>query len=727
MQASRAKRRRRSAALVTSLLTLAFVFLNGTAAFGQPPTITLDPATDTNAVGTNHTVTATVMDGTTPIVGAAVHFAVSAEGNPTPTSGDDSTDADGEATFTFSNAMAVTNTITACIEIVINQACGPGEETDTGTKTWEQRVADAINLTPATDVNAVGTTHTVTAEVLDQFGEPLGGIDIRFEVAGPPVPSPTGGNAVTNASGEAQFAFSASATGTNTITACVDDDPANDVCNMAEPTDTATKEWQERVETAIEVTPGEAINHPGDDHTVTATVVDQFGNPVAGVTVEINVTGGGTPTPSSQTAITDSSGEVEFTFTNPVEAVNTVEACFTVDATEICDTATKSWEEPEPETITLEPATDTNAVGTNHSLTATVLDQFEDPFPGGDVHFDVSPEGDPTPPEGDNTTDAAGEAEFTFSNDQEVTNNITACIDEDSNMDCDVGEPSDTATKAWEEPEAEAIFLEPATDTNVVGTPHAVTATVTDQFGQPFQGAVVLFDVSAQGTPAPTSGADISDASGEAGFTFTNSSAGVTNTITACLDIAPQNGVCDLGEPTDTATKSWTSPPVDGPFCPGFEGDPRNQVVGTSGDDVLTGTAGPDIICGLGGDDTMSGLGGGDLILGGPGNDIAIGGDGNDVLRGHAGNDVLRGGRGADRLNGGGGRNILRGGPGNDRLVGGDGNDLLVGGAGKDRLRGGPGRDTLRGGRGNDRLNGGPGVDRCRGGPGNDVVVNCEN
>ena len=115
--------------------------------------------------------------------------------------------------------------------------------------------------------------------------------------------------------------------------------------------------------------------------------------------------------------------------------------------------------------------------------------------------------------------------------------------------------------------------------------------------------------------------------------------------------------------------------------CPGFEGDPRHDVIGTSGDDTLIGTAGRDIICGRGGDDTLVGAGGKDLLLGA---------------------------RGADVARGGGGRDVLRGGTGPDRLLGGAAGDRLFGN------------------RGNDRLNGGSGFDRGFGGPGHDTFVSCE-
>jgi Ca2+-binding RTX toxin-like protein len=120
-----------------------------------------------------------------------------------------------------------------------------------------------------------------------------------------------------------------------------------------------------------------------------------------------------------------------------------------------------------------------------------------------------------------------------------------------------------------------------------------------------------------------------------------------------------------------------TTPPS---TCPGFETDPRNQVVGTAAPDDLVGTAGDDIICGLAGGDTM------------------VGGGGNDLMFGNAGADVASGGRGADEVRGGIGPDDLFGNGGNDDLFGGTGNDDLDGGLGSaDLCRGGPGRDrTVR-------------------------------
>jgi len=70
----------------------------------------------------------------------------------------------------------------------------------------------------------------------------------------------------------------------------------------------------------------------------------------------------------------------------------------------------------------------------------------------------------------------------------------------------------------------------------------------------------------------------------------------------------------------------------------------------------------------------------------GPANDI-IGGSGNDLLSGLGGADFIRSGDGDD---------TLLGGVGNDILVGDGGNDVLIGGTGRDVMNGGTGADVFR-------------------------------
>ncbi len=101
------------------------------------------------------------------------------------------------------------------------------------------------------------------------------------------------------------------------------------------------------------------------------------------------------------------------------------------------------------------------------------------------------------------------------------------------------------------------IALAPQDATNDVGTSHTVTATVTDQGGDPQQGVLVTFTVAgdnagASGTCNPASCE--SDSNGEVAFTYTGNNAG-EDQITACF--TPEGGgdeVCSA-----PATKTWTA------------------------------------------------------------------------------------------------------------------------------------------------------------------------
>jgi hypothetical protein len=97
--------------------------------------------------------------------------------------------------------------------------------------------------------------------------------------------------------------------------------------------------------------------------------------------------------------------------------------------------------------------------------------------------------------------------------------------------------------------------LSPKTDTNVVGNQHCETATVKDSFGNPTPGVTVSFSVSGV-NPQPPSSAP-TDGSGQASSCYTGTVAG-TDTINAFAD-TNNNGTKESGEPSDTATKTWTA------------------------------------------------------------------------------------------------------------------------------------------------------------------------
>ena len=317
------------------------------------------------------------------------------------------------------------------------------------------------------------------------------------------------------------------------------------------------------------LTPATAINTVGNPHTVTATVRDFAGRPVPGVTVRFSVTGANTASGTGSSP-TNASGVATFTYTGTHAGADAIHAYAdtnnntTQDVGEPFGNATKTWTPGAPATLVLTPPTATNVVGAQHCVKATVKDAFGNPTPGITVRFSVTPATSRTPSSGSAVTNAAGEATFCYTSTQTGADAIHAYADTNNNTTQDVGEPFGDATKIWKPGVPATLVLTPVTATNVVGTPHTVTATVTDAFGNPTPGITVRFSVTGPTFPSPSSGSATTNGSGVATFTFTASLPG-TNAITAYAD-TNGNGMQDVGEPSGAATKIWTPPPSTA-FC----------------------------------------------------------------------------------------------------------------------------------------------------------------
>jgi hypothetical protein len=112
-----------------------------------------------------------------------------------------------------------------------------------------------------------------------------------------------------------------------------------------------------------------------------------------------------------------------------------------------------------------------------------------------------------------------------------------------------------------------ALDLSPAAATNQVGTQHCVTATVTDEGGQPVAGVSVVFDVTGASTQHAAVG---TSSSGEAVFCYTGPPLPGTDVIRAFADTngdAVQGTPPPAGdEPADVASKTWIAP-VSTPGC----------------------------------------------------------------------------------------------------------------------------------------------------------------
>ena len=99
----------------------------------------------------------------------------------------------------------------------------------------------------------------------------------------------------------------------------------------------------------LDLQPETATNVVDDEHCVTATVEDEFGNVTPGITVEFSVAPTTFRTPSSGSDATDAAGEAEFCYTSALPGSDVISAFADTDGsgaqngTEPSDTAAKTW------------------------------------------------------------------------------------------------------------------------------------------------------------------------------------------------------------------------------------------------------------------------------------------------------------------------------------------------------------------------------------------------
>ena len=296
--------------------------------------IQLAPKTAVNAVGTSHTVVATVAAGKDGGVGSVeVRFKVISGPNEGMT-GSATTDSSGQASFTYLDDGGLgTDQIEACFTDDLKvTVCDEAE------KTWID-----IELTPKTAINAVGASHTVTATISGVNGG-MSGVPVSFEVVSGPNAG-TNSSAITKSSGQASFTYAGNGgPGIDHIEACFTYDLGVTVCDDAE------KTWL-----GLEVTPKTATNELGTDdktHTINATVSAGPGIGVPGVSVTFEVISG--PNAGiSFSAVTDSAGQASFTYTGKQGlagmGTDVIRICFSdPQGFKLCKTAEKHWVDTTP-------------------------------------------------------------------------------------------------------------------------------------------------------------------------------------------------------------------------------------------------------------------------------------------------------------------------------------------------------------------------------------------
>ena len=499
------------------------------------PTCSLDPVTEVNQVNTIHDVTVTVERR--PGVAAdseTVDWAITGGPNTGLIIPQGTTNPAGEASFSYISSAIGTDTIQASGTLT---GIAGASFLCTATKEW---IDPSCSMDPASDVNLIGTIHTVTLTLLRGGVDPAVGETVNFNVTG--TNNGESGVDITDASGVATFTYTDTlGPGTDTIVATGNIGGAGGVPFIC----TATKEW---IDPSCSLDPATDTNLVGTEQNVTITLLRDGVNPAGGETVNWEITAGpntGVYPAGTTDAIT---GQATFTYIgSSVSGIDTIEATGNIGGVGgvpfIC-TATKDWVNP---SCSLDPATDTNLVSTVHNVTITLLRDGINPAGGETVNFNI--------PSGPNAgtvdtliTDAiTGQATFTY------TGSSDSGIDtiEASGIIGGIGGVpfNCTATKEWVNPNCD---LDPATDTNLVGTVHNVTLTLRDGV-DPAGGEPVNWEITA----GPNTGvypAGTTDAiTGQATFTYTSNGISGIDTIEATGDIGGMPFIC-------TATKDWVNP-----------------------------------------------------------------------------------------------------------------------------------------------------------------------
>ncbi len=179
--------------------------------------------------------------------------------------------------------------ITAYADANKNNQQDATELVATATKIYTPGAPATVTLEPPASENTVGTQHCVTAHVEDEFGNPTPGETVVFTVTGP---NETGGSVQTDRNGNAVFCYTGQRSGLDTIRAFVDTD-GDGTQDAGEPVGgPVTKLYHPGVPHTVTLDPLADTNTVGEEHCVTATAHDEFGNLVgAGHPIIFEVTG----------------------------------------------------------------------------------------------------------------------------------------------------------------------------------------------------------------------------------------------------------------------------------------------------------------------------------------------------------------------------------------------------------------------------------------------------
>ncbi|HAW2616658.1 TPA: inverse autotransporter adhesin-like protein YeeJ [Escherichia coli] len=479
-------------------------------------------------------LTATVKDPSNhPVAGITVNFTMPqdvAANFTLENNGIAITQANGEAHVTLKGKKAGTHTVT--VTLSNNNTSDSQPVTFVADKTSAQVVLQ-ISKNEITG-NGVDSA-TLTATVKDQFDNEVNNLPVTFSTASSGL-TLTPGESNTNESGIAQATLTGVAFGEQTVTASLANTGASDNKTVHFIGDTAAAKIIELTPVPDSIFAGTPQNSTGS--VITATVVDNNGFPVKGVTVNFTSRTNSAEMTNGGQAVTNEQGKATVTYTNTRSSIesgarpDTVEASLENGSSTLSTSINVNADASTAHLTLLHALFDTVSAGETTSLYIEVKDNYGNGVPQHQVTLSVSPSEGVTPSNnGIYTTNYYGNFYASFTATKAGVYQVTATLENGDSM-------QQTVTYVPNVANAEislAASKDPViADNNDLTT---LTATVADTEGNAIANTEVTFtlpeDVRAYFTLSD-GGKAITDTEGKAKVTLKGTKAGA-HTVTASM------------------------------------------------------------------------------------------------------------------------------------------------------------------------------------------------
>ncbi|HAI0065252.1 TPA: inverse autotransporter adhesin-like protein YeeJ [Escherichia coli] len=479
-------------------------------------------------------LTATVKDPSNhPVAGITVNFTMPqgvAANFTLENNGIAVTQANGEAHVTLKGKKAGTHTVTATL--------GNNNTSDSQPVTFvaDKTSAQVVLQMSKDEITGNGVDNaTLTATVKDQFDNEVNNLPVTFSSASSGL-ALTPGVSNTNESGIAQATLAGVAFGEQTVTASLANNGASDNKTVHFIGDTAAAKIIELTPVPDSIIAGTPQNSTGS--VITATVVDNNGFPVKGVTVNFTSRTNSAEMTNGGQAVTNEQGKATVTYTNTRSSIesgarpDTVEASLENGSSTLSTSINVNADASTAHLTLLHALFDTVSAGETTSLYIEVKDNYGNGVPQHQVTLSVSPSEGVTPSNNAiYTTNYYGNFYASFTATKAGVYQVTATLDNGDSM-------QQTVTYVPNVANAEislAASKDPViADNNDLTT---LTATVADTEGNAIANTEVTFtlpeDVRANFTLSD-GGKAITDTEGKAKVTLKGTKAGA-HTVTASM------------------------------------------------------------------------------------------------------------------------------------------------------------------------------------------------